>query len=415
MSYSILRQVRITLLVLAAAASALPAAAQSDFYTVPPCRVYDSRPGAPLNQGTTYTVTVAGSCGVPADAYAVALNVTVVGATGSGDLALFPTGTVPPFVGMLPFKAGRTQAVLQMVALGTGANSGKVSFFATIPPPPPSPTYHIIIDVSGYYLNAPPTLTAGGTLNYIENDPPTAIDTTITVADTDDTDLQSATVKITANYVNGEDVLSFVDTANITAVFAAATGTLTLTGTDTLANWETALRSVLYENTSDSPSTAARTVTWIVNDGVSDSTPDPDTSTINITATNDAPAGTDGSVSTGEDTDYVFAAVDFGFTDPNDTPANALLAVRITTLPALGSLTLSGGAVTAGQSIAVADITGGNLKFTPAANGNGSPYTTFTFQVQDDGGTANGGVDLDASPNTLTINVSGVNNPPAGT
>ena len=106
---------------------------------------------------------------------------------------------------------------------------------------------------------------------------------------------------------------------------------------------------------------------------------------------------------------------DFGFTDPNDTPANNLLAVKITTLPAAGTLTDNGVAVTAGQFIPVADITGGKLKFTPAANANGAAYASFTFQVQDDGGTANGGVDLDPSPKTITINVTAVNDAPAGT
>ena len=33
--------------------------------------------------------------------------------------------------------------------------------------------------------------------------------------------------------------------------------------------------------------------------------------------------------------------------------------------------------------------------FTPVANANGAGYASFTFQVQDDGGIANGGVDLD--------------------
>jgi len=41
---------------------------------------------------------------------------------------------------------------------------------------------------------------------------------------------------------------------------------------------------------------------------------------------------------------------------------------------------------------------------------NGSPYTSFTFQVQDNGGTAvvggNTGVDLDQTAKTLTINVT---------
>ena len=61
------------------------------------------------------------------------------------------------------------------------------------------------------------------------------------------------------------------------------------------------------------------------------------------------------------------------------------------------------------------DISSGNLKFTPAANANGAGYATFTFQVQDNGGTANGGVDLDASANTMTVNVTAVNDAPAGT
>ena len=65
--------------------------------------------------------------------------------------------------------------------------------------------------------------------------------------------------------------------------------------------------------------------------------------------------------------------------------------------PAPARCTLSGVAVTAGQFVSVADINAGNLRFTPAANANGAGYASFTFQVQDDGGTANGGVDLDAS------------------
>src|SRR5204862_7594948 len=74
----------------------------------------------------------------------------------------------------------------------------------------------------------------------------------------------------------------------------------------------------------------------------------------------------------------------------------------------------NGVAVSAGQFISVADITAGKLVFTPAANATGSAEASFTFQVQDDGGTGNGGVDLDQSPNTMTINVTGVNDAPAG-
>ena len=53
--------------------------------------------------------------------------------------------------------------------------------------------------------------------------------------------------------------------------------------------------------------------------------------------------------------------------------------------------------------------------FTPVANANGAGYASFTFQVQDDGGIANGGVDLDQSANTMSIDVTAVNDAPAGT
>ena len=54
------------------------------------------------------------------------------------------------------------------------------------------------------------------------------------------------------------------------------------------------------------------------------------------------------------------------------------------------------------------------MKFKPVANANGNAYDSFTFQVQDDGGTANGGVDTDPSANTITIDVTSVNDAPAG-
>ncbi len=136
------------------------------------------------------------------------------------------------------------------------------------------------------------------------------------------------------------------------------------------------------------------------------------TVTINVTAVNDAPAGADRTVTTLEDAAYTFAASDFGFTDPIDSPANALLGVKISTLPGTGTLTNNGAAVTAGQTISLTDINLNRLAFTPAANANGAGYASFTFQVQDDGGTGNGGVDLDATPNTITVNVTAVNDAP---
>ena len=137
--------------------------------------------------------------------------------------------------------------------------------------------------------------------------------------------------------------------------------------------------------------------------------------TINVTSVNDAPVGTPATVTTLEDTPITFTTANFGFTDPSDSPANNLLAVKITSLPTAGTLKDNGTTVTLGQVIPVADISGNELVFVPAANANGTGYSNFTFQVEDDGGTANGGVNLDPSAKTMTINVTSVNDAPIGT
>ena len=102
----------------------------------------------------------------------------------------------------------------------------------------------------------------------------------------DDTNIEGATIQITGNYQNGQDVLAFADTANITGSWDAGSGTLTLSGSDTLANYQAALRAVTYQNTSDDPSTLARTVSFTVDDG--DDPSNTVTRNINLTAENDA-------------------------------------------------------------------------------------------------------------------------------
>ena len=143
-----------------------------------------------------------------------------------------------------------------------------------------------------------------------------------------------------------------------------------------------------------------------------DDTSDTQTFTITVRSVNDAPSGTDNTVQTDESTAYVFTAGDFGF---GDADGNDLEAVRITTLPIAGGLTLDGNAVSAGDVVQVGDIALGLLVFTPDADESGEPYATFTFQVRDDGGTAFGGADLDPSANTMSIDVGSINDAPTGT
>jgi hypothetical protein len=142
---------------------------------------------------------------------------------------------------------------------------------------------------------------------------------------------------------------------------------------------------------------------------------------INAAPVNDAPAGADNTLTTLEDTSHTFTSAEFGFTDPvdaaNASGANNFASVIITTIPggAAGTLTDNGVTLVAGATVSKADIDGGLLKFNPAANANGNGEASFTFQVKDDGGTANLGVDTDQSPNTISFNVTSVNDAPAGT
>ncbi|MBK9308523.1 MAG: cadherin-like domain-containing protein [Nitrospira sp.] len=129
-----------------------------------------------------------------------------------------------------------------------------------------------------------------------------------------------------------------------------------------------------------------------------------ETFTINLTNVNEAPTGVDATVTINEDTAHTLSTANFGFSDVD--AGDSLSAVRIDTLPAAGTLTLSGVAVTAGQVITVVDITAGNLVFTPAANATGTGYANLTFSVRDSGNV------YDAAPNILTIDVTAVNDAP---
>ncbi|MCY2991105.1 MAG: Ig-like domain-containing protein [Planctomycetota bacterium] len=139
-------------------------------------------------------------------------------------------------------------------------------------------------------VNDPPVL-AGiqGTFVYVQQDPAIAISAAASVSDVDNATLGSATVQITADsYHSGEDLLEASR-----GTWYPTTGTLTLTGTDTLANYQAFLQSVTYRNTSSNPSSQTRTVTFTINDGSLSSLP-PSTVTITVSRLNSPPvAGPD--------------------------------------------------------------------------------------------------------------------------
>ncbi len=131
-------------------------------------------------------------------------------------------------------------------------------------------------------VNDVPVATAtNSALAYTEN-VTVAIDSGITISDVDSDNLASATVSITSGFVSTQDTLAFTNQNGITGSYNSSTGVLTLTGSSTVANYQTALRSVTYSNSSDKPSLTPRTISFIVNDGTSNSTTF--TRNINITA-----------------------------------------------------------------------------------------------------------------------------------
>lgn len=120
----------------------------SDFYTLSPCRVADTRGiSSPLLSGTVRVFNVAGVCGIPADARAVALNVTVVGATGSGDLSLHPSDQVKPQAAAIAFMAGVVRANNVTLPL-PDSGAGTLTAEAVVNG---GGTVHLAIDVFGYF------------------------------------------------------------------------------------------------------------------------------------------------------------------------------------------------------------------------------------------------------------------------
>lgn len=112
------------------------------FYTVVPCRVLDTRSGPPLQAAASFTV--AGTCGIPASAKAVALNVTVTQPSGAGYVTLFPGGLAIPSTSTVHFAAGQVRSSSALLLLGEGSLGAWASVDG-------GGHVHLIVDVSGWF------------------------------------------------------------------------------------------------------------------------------------------------------------------------------------------------------------------------------------------------------------------------
>jgi VCBS repeat-containing protein len=102
--------------------------------------------------------------------------------------------------------------------------------------------------------------------------------------------VQAAQVKFVTGYTAGEDILSTTAAAltgtGISSSFDAVTGTLTLSGASSLANYQTVLRSLGYQNQSASPNVVSKVVQVSLTDAAG-AVSTAATQSINLVATDD--------------------------------------------------------------------------------------------------------------------------------
>ena len=151
-------------------------------------------------------------------------------------------------------------------------------------------TATVTITITGVN-DAPVVTTTGGASAFTEDGGAVVVDGGVTVTDVDVEPMTQATVTI-SNLLNAglETLAAPTLLGGATANYVAPT--LTISGSATLAQYQTMLRAVTYNNTSQNPNTTARTIAFQVNDGTVLSTVA--NKTVSVAAVNDAPAITAG-------------------------------------------------------------------------------------------------------------------------
>ncbi|MEI9885432.1 MAG: DUF4347 domain-containing protein [Rhizomicrobium sp.] len=309
-------------------------------------------------------------------------------------------------------------------------------------------------------VNDAPVLANGSTITYVEQAAAATIDSGITLADPDNLNQSSATVTISANFQTGDTLAANVAGTSITASYDSGTHVLTLSGSDTLANYQQVLRTVTFVNSTNDDPTAGgattRTITFVANDGGLNS--NSLTATINVTPVNDAPTLTatglnptfteaaglgtqtgaasvfsgaaSGTIESGqgiagltftvsgladganEKISVDGTAITLGANSSGTTSTNTMgYAVTISSGTATIVLTKGGGGITTAQANALVNgITYQDTSTDDPTAGN----RVFTLtQVKDSGGTANSGVDTTTLSIASTVTVVKVNDAPA--
>ncbi|MFI5428897.1 beta strand repeat-containing protein [Aeromicrobium sp. UC242_57] len=315
------------------------------------------------------------------------------------------TGTYNTSTGVLTLVGNGTTAAYQTALrsvlyrnLGSGGPSPAtrvIGFRVTDGSASDATSNTVISNVTIAAANVAPSLSGAGALEYTENDTATAISPALVLTDVDNPTLTGATASITGNLSAGQDRLSFTNAAPITGSYNASTGVLTLSGTATVAEYQAALRAVKYHNTSDTPSTVTRTVTYSVSDGeLSDS----DTATVTVTAVNDAPVADDESFS---GADAAIGNTTLVGDDSTDGAPNPAGPQKIISANILGgdtdaegdSLAVVPGTFATNDGGSVTVQADGDFTFTPATGTSCSDASDFFDYTVTDGASPTPGTD----------------------
>ncbi|HML13951.1 MAG TPA: FG-GAP-like repeat-containing protein [Xanthobacteraceae bacterium] len=273
------------------------------------------------------------------------------------------------------------------------------------------------------------------TASFTELSEPITLAPSLRPVDSNSTILASATVSIAGgSFINDEDVLAATTSdTNITASYNSSSETLTLTGVDTLANYQQVLQSITFDTSSRNPtnfgSDPTRLINWVVNDGGSSNNLSiPQTTTVSVTIVGGPPTLTGLSTAsfteegpavslspaatvTDPENDALFGAtvtiVGAGFFGARDVLAANTTGTNITTSydGSTETLTLSGGDTLAHYQQVLDAVT-----FTSGENPTdyGSDPTRTIVWVLNDGGESN---NL-STPQTTTVAITNVNDPP---
>ncbi|WP_048707778.1 tandem-95 repeat protein [Microvirga massiliensis] len=318
------------------------------------------------------------------------LTISAVSAAMGGTVSI--EGTTVVFV---PYPGYYGPASFTYTLLDNGTTNG-------IPDPKTSTgTVSFTVDP----VNDAPTVTAPLNIPVIED-----AATPLTGISFSDVDAGANPVTVTFSVPSG----TLAATSGGSVTVGGIASAMTLTGTIANINAFIASSNLLFQGVPNAHGTVTATVS--INDGGNSGSGGPlsDTATFDIVITpvNDAPTSADATITLSEDGSHALTPGDFPFTDALDAAPNTLAAIIIESLPGRGTFSLDGAPVTAGQEITAADLAAGKLMFTPAADehGDGSPYSSFTFRVKDNGGTANGGQDT-SGVYEMQIHVTPVNDP----